>query len=147
MYCIENLLVTMWQKWFFWNCGFYQAQLGTSIWPQYKKITQSEKQASLLYTPRHLPWGCLFKRHYKGYVAAIPEARKGPNKGLLNCSAKCLLPLSTRMKYVVIRPMVRHHVMPKPWIKGNNFNSFEYKSLILYFSFQCLSQKCFLPVA
>ena len=47
-------------------------------------------------------------------MAAIPEARKGPKIGLLNRSGKCLLPESRRTKYVHMRPIVRHHVTPKP---------------------------------
>ena len=47
-------------------------------------------------------------------MAAIPEARKGPKIGLLNRSGKCLLPESRSTKYVHMRPIVRHHVTPKP---------------------------------
>ena len=48
-------------------------------------------------------------------VAARPEVRNGPRSGRLNWSGKCLRPLSTKIKYDVIRPSVRAHVIPKPW--------------------------------
>ena len=50
-------------------------------------------------------------------VAATPEIRNGPRIGRAKYSGKLRRPVSTKMKYDVIRPSVLTQVTPKPWRK------------------------------